>query len=48
MRFVDVDVYFGFGVKYFSAFRTHVLSRSCGWGASSFNDLTQTYGLLNI
>ena len=46
MRLVDVDVYFGFGVKDFSTFRTHVLSRSCVWGASSFSDLTQTLGLL--
>jgi hypothetical protein len=42
MHFMDVDVYFGFGIKDFSTIRTHILSRSCGWGASSFNDLAQT------
>ena len=43
MYHMKVAVYFFFGVKDFSAFRTHILSRFSFRGAFAFNDLTHFY-----
>jgi len=41
-----VVFHFFFGIKYFSAFSTHLLPRLGAWGALALDDLTQFFHFL--